>query len=990
MKSFPYQLACAFVCSALGLLSACQQPPEALPVRSLVASGDVTYVCRNPAGEGVPIEDCPDFDHGENELYALVTQTLTAEVAGINITRGKVVDVDRTAPGFTFLKIGRKPVDIVTTPGGQVSFVGVAAVGSEGIFAIPTTCIGAPREKSPGVFETPRDLTTWPACSLPSAPGQMAVLVDPPDDEGRMRLSCDSSDRVSDLPEPMSASRECAVDLRKETRVPGRRKLAVALPEFGEIALIDAQTMLDESEPGSFGPCPIERTYPLSVDLPNEPVEQRIPEDLNVPGCTPFTVDYPHQEGPFQSRPAGFALADDGSLFVADRGAPVIHDLDVHDPCDVRERDPLLPLSMLEPNRVVTTTKVAVSPRLTDGSRFLYAIDEYGRSTANVMAFDLTPGQADRTPIVRSGTPFLPFEPADRISFVAPAQDLVFARRDLPIADSVVGEAVVGTRCDPDPSIDTDAPGALYRPNSNRTSGAGPRNLRGVFGFVLLTSGQVGVVDVEDYDEACRRPIYSNNADALDFRGCAGDPQNPEFYTLPDGQDESGQPTVTNEVSCRIVQPHRARAGHFALTSSSAGVGAPSLRSFPRLTFEDRGLPMNDTEEGKKYPKILAVDYPDPTNESETLPAKTYVGTTLYSSIDEDKKLETDPTTSQRGSVVLPWIEPRAYASEERVVVTYEGAIGAERPSGFLKVGEADSDSVEDADARFCDAGVQGARLTQRVGQERFNLSGKALAEFAEQHADYVQVTQDLLPSDDEYWQSGVGASCGGRGYQACEEVFGVVDDSLDLLPGRELRIVSSYQDRLVVEPRNTAGEEAKREQMALLDCCFPTGTSYKIRASDEWVVQGSVTGFRHRVVPTRVDTDNGPIYPCDFDCSPAKRYFEGRAFEVSEDSDLCRSVPVDPTKPGSECIYDSLTSRFAIYRGEEPSERGMTFFYTVAGGFSPLSISLTRNDTSIILPQTLTRVPGFDMLAAVDAQDRGLMLLSLDTLGVIAPSPFY
>jgi hypothetical protein len=136
------------------------------------------------------------------------------------------------------------------------------------------------------------------------------------------------------------------------------------------------------------------------------------------------------------------------------------------------------------------------------------------------------------------------------------------------------------------------------------------------------------------------------------------------------------------------------------------------------------------------------------------------------------------------------------------------------------------------------------------------------------------------------------------------------------------------------------------------------------------------------------VQTDAGVTYPCGFDCSPSKRYFEGRVFEASSRSDVCKGVPVDSDE--SECIYQTLTARFAVYGGTQRTERDMAFVYEIAGGFSPLTISLTRNDTSIILPQTLTRVPGFRMLSAVDAQDRGLMLLSLDTLTVVSPSPFY
>lgn len=982
----------AITLSAVG----CQDSPEPLPIRSLTASGDVSYICMSPSLRGVAMEDCPDFEEKENHLFALVTQTLTAEVAVIDVTRGDVIDVDRSSPGFTFLRVGAKPVDIVSTPGGEVSFVGVAGIGHEGIFALPTTCLGPPQKLSSGEYETPRDLTTWPACSLPTAPGEMAILIDPLDESGAMRLSCDSDERTLDVPEPAAARRrECPVDLRREMRNPGRRKLAVTLPEHGEIVIIDAQRLVDEHEPGTFSPCPIEARHRLRVDLPDAPISQKLPDDLYVPGCTPASVDYPAPTGEFLAKPAGIDVSE-GSMFVADVGAPVIHDLDVRDPCAIRERDPLLPLSLEEPTRTVFTTKVAASPTLTDGRRFLYAIDKFGRSTANVMVFDLTPGQVDRTPLVREGTPYLPFEPADRISFAASAQDIVFSQRDLPIPDAGSGQAVIGERCDPDPELDPDAPGAQYRPSSSESDGASPTNLRGTFGFVLLSSGQVGIIDLEDYDEPCRRPTSTNSSETVDFRGCANDPAEPEYYTLPDGTDEDGQATVTGEVSCRVVQEHRARSARLAVTSSSEGAGAPSLRGFPRLTFEDRGLPLNNTEEGVKYPKLLAVPYPDPDRPGATVPAQTYVGTTLYSSDDPDNRLDTDPRLSERASVVLPWIEPRAYPSSERVTVVYEGTIGGERPSGFLRLagGEAEIDRIDDSDGRFCDAGVQGAELTRQVGEERFGLSGRALDEFSRRHADYVQITQDLLPSDDEYWKSDLGRSCGGgQGYFECERVLGHVDDDDDLtnlLPARELRIVSTFQDHLVVESRNSQTEEERQAQLELLDCCFPSGMSYTVRPSNQWVVTGSASGFRHRVVPTAVQTDAGVSYPCAFDCAPSKRYFDGRVFEVHEDrSDVCDMAVVDALAD-SECIYETLTSRFAVYGGTEPSQRDMTFVYEVTGGFAPLTISLTRNDTSIILPQELARVPGYRLLSAVDAQDRGLMLLSLDTLAVVSPSPFY
>lgn len=189
---------------ALGLGAlGCRKAPEARELTSLRRSGDATFVCVGPGGNGAPLSFCPQGGRANNfgltvgndghTLYSLVTQTLSAEIAVVRVagadtggdSRGKVLDVDPTNPGVTPLRIGEQPTDIVTTPGGLASFVGVAQVGLEGIYAIPTQCITAPDTDEPR-----RDRTTWPACSLSSPPGDMVVLVDKAEESGAPRAHC--------------------------------------------------------------------------------------------------------------------------------------------------------------------------------------------------------------------------------------------------------------------------------------------------------------------------------------------------------------------------------------------------------------------------------------------------------------------------------------------------------------------------------------------------------------------------------------------------------------------------------------------------------------------------------------------------------------------------------------------------------------------------------------------------------------------------------
>src|SRR5260221_3804098 len=215
----------------------CNQTSQAVTLRSLESSGRFSFLCvgtRNPTAplpEYGPrdLDDCPDqspVDGEERHLISMVTQTTRGEVAMVDLTAGGVIDAERTVPGFNFLPIGAQPTSIVSTPGSRATFVGVAEVGKEGIFALPSSCILARREEGPV-----RDLTTWPACRLPSAPGDMAILIDPPGDPAQPDVYRPRCDEPSAKAEPQAGFPACPADLSMETKPAGRRKLAVALPD---------------------------------------------------------------------------------------------------------------------------------------------------------------------------------------------------------------------------------------------------------------------------------------------------------------------------------------------------------------------------------------------------------------------------------------------------------------------------------------------------------------------------------------------------------------------------------------------------------------------------------------------------------------------------------------------------------------------------------------------------------------------------------------
>jgi hypothetical protein len=988
------RLLCLILAAIGALSSGCTETPVSAPLRSLEGSQDVSFVCLGPGGVGRELRECPDFDGLGDHLFALVTQE-KGEVAVIDHQEGIVVDADPSTPGFTFLHIGGDPRDIVSTPGGAATFVGVAEVNREGIFALPSTCIGPPKAGQSG-----RDLTTWPACSLPSAPGSMAILIDPPDSGGSERDRCPGMEALTSREGALTAGGECPADLTTEPGPIGRRKLAVALPELGRIDIFDAQAILNR-DPGSFDPCDrdLEARVPLRVDLPTKAVPQRLPPDLQAPGCVPSEISHGPRTGPFIPQPSGFALGAD-ALYVGDRQAPVIHVLDVGDPCAVSESPlPLLPVSYNDPNRLVTTTEVALSDPTSSGQQFLYALDVNDPDGSSAMVFNVTPGETDRVPLVRPGTDRLP-EPPDRIRFSGTViTSLAFGSRDLTVVDEE-GRAA-NPLCNPDPALPPLDPGAIYRPKADRSAGAAPGKLRGIFAFAALKSGEVMVIDVEDYDAPCRRPTEANSSSIEDFRGCKNDP------AVPDGMFVSdGTPTVTDEVSCRVVQPHLARSASFVLTDEN-GVRAPSLRSLPRFTVPGEANP-----DRSAFPKVLATEYPA-ASRTETVRAEVYVGTEKFSTGGTEadaNRIVIDPTEAEENSLILPWVEPRSYAPTNEQTLVYEGTFS--HRSGPGVTGQITRDGrFLDRNNAFCGSGVQDVARAREWGAELGLTRDQDLDRFAQEHADVVQITANIPAREDTYWQGPDGAACvGGEAYFGCLNLFGQgapdapvlkpCPTALGLEERRELIVREAYQSELVVEPKNADSRQLVTDN---LSCCFPSFVSYRIRAAKQWVLTDGGVRLRHDITAQR--QQNSDKLRCVKDCRPQRRWQKGRAIEIpvgswSPDEDQCDPstgscpacvprpmgpkgavLPVDEDQR-AKCIFESLGARFVVYEGSAPSVRDMCFSWVANGGFTPLAARLTTQTLSVS-PVNMTFVPEIGQLAVVDGSAAGLVFVSLDTIGV-------
>jgi len=308
------------------------------------------------------------------------------------------------------------------------------------------------------------------------------------------------------------------------------------------------------------------------------------------------------------------------------------------------------------------------------------------------------------------------------------------------------------------------------------------------------------------------------------------------------------------------------------------------------------------------------------------------------------------------------------------------------------------------------------------VGRSLGVTDPAALAIFARDHADYVQITAPLLDADEAYWQRGnPGAECGAdlfqgsgdaaqelRGRPLCDQIFGPPQVSSALegtaVSYRDLRIVAASEDHLEVEPRQSVLSSALRRRllMQFASCCFPEPTAFVIRAGNQWLVRGGASGSPHHV---KTDPASGR---CVNDCNPLTQRLGSRVFEIScsencpiDPSDALRRPAaglagpndfvcvvddttdgIDPNEPGSECVFQSLTTRFAIYRGQSPSRRDTTFRWLLSDGFSPFTLSLTSADRLVSTPRALLSLPELGQLLVTDGTAPGLTTVAISSLG--------
>jgi hypothetical protein len=1010
-------LAAVVATSAIGAAQwGCTTQPILEPLRSLERSGAISYVCLDTPlsarGIAKPLTDCTGFAAPDQQtfaeddagaiigphLYAMVTQTSRGEVAVVDMTSqvNPVLDEDPNIPGANFLPIGAEPVDIVSSQGSTATFVGVAETGREGIFALPSTIIRPSDLLDDGGVspETPRPvptLSSWPACALPSAPGAMLLIDDPPNASGAERARCD--EKFGQLP-PAGDNGDLGLEGF------GRPKLVVAMPDMGGIVVIDAQTLLDRA-PGSFDACPVDRWVPLKV-------KDQLPTTLNPPPNPPGQACvWPENQGPayaksYTPRPSGMSYVD-GVLYVADLQAPVIHVLDmtaggtqVATPCDPIEKpqSALLPraLTGFDLTRVPVTKKVSVGPLTSTLKRYAYAIDE---QDASMMVFDLTgsPGMPpSRYPIDRPHPEWDPLTPRDRVRLPSPVADVLVAQHDAAQPLPTTGVAPEGARCDPNPALScvTGASkcdiGSVYRTSPTYDLGAGPLKLRGQFAFAALTNGHVGVVDIEDYDAPCRIPAGLPGNALVPLAGC--DPPYPS-YPLPTPISAGATLISAGEVSCNVVMPNQPRDQVYTAPQQDAGFHQPSIQTVPLL------YDLNGTEITGSGAARMIGTLPNPAV-SSVLPlgAVSVAGSVLpncpmgpapVSCVDDKMTgVSYDEQGAVQNTAFMNLEDPRAQIADQSWVVTFEGQLpGFASHLATVSFKGMPSDGLSDPDARFCDSGVQSQKAVAELlaAYNAQNIDAQSL-----DLADYVQIFTDLPLETDPFWTR-AGESCT---FAECNSTFGTTVTPTTF---RDLPIVEAYQDHvdlllethaLVPQPdKNGKPQPAVREPIDpnLLNCCFPPPVAYNVRVGGQWAVIGSATGFLHHVI---ADPSTGV---CRNSCEgalpdgPLQR-LNARVYPTPKGATSVTDVnPKDPFADGSIYAFINPMFRFAILGA---GARDEVFQFATSGSFQPLLVVLAPDATTLMSPVAVSIVPPLgELLAVVDGGHQGITTVEISSAAV-------
>jgi hypothetical protein len=662
------------------------------------------------------------------------------------------------------------------------------------------------------------------------------------------------------------------------------------------------------------------------------------------------------------------------------------------------------------------------------------------------------PASTVRTPMLRPHPELNPFQPLDRIAFSAPVASVIFVQHDWPLPSQVDNNHYYsGILCNPNPGArpSTDpktwAKGAYYRADqagtieTNGTVEGFPGRLRGIFAFATLSNGNVVAIDVDDWDAPCRRPDPMTPDYITGLLAVPQEPGPPDGgeYRAPStfqGADAGfgGTAAVSLESFFPVSAPHRTRSNFLMENDPNTGNHAPNLVGPPTLT-DVTGASIQTGTMSPGNPLIL------PT----TLPTG-WVDPTTYQNPTQPDPHGRLPLMMASGlpGVRLSLDDPTAHIDQDWTV-TFEGVLpGADQiqtditsDDGYQSLtlstglgGQVDASGPANGlgTPGYCSLGIE----DWSIGQARAEAIEPNNAADA-WTSDYVEITDDLLPSDDPYWGRNdsdcwdPSLSSAQARFNACSTRFGEhgtdagatgVGTLADTYLSRDFPIIHAYDDHIVLgrfgwDPKQSQAEQTTSRVVVGPDasnvpflkiarCCFHNQIGFKVRSGGEWVTVGTNgIGLLHHV---RV-AGNGA---CVLSCDTQDALLNGRLLDTPPvNMANCPTSGGDAGAGQTQSPYDRNDPRamrnpmfsFAmkaacgkVANGAHTlTARDLQWRFSVRGGFDPLSLSITQGANVAVSPRSMFFIEPLSRLAVIDGEQQGLVVFDLYTLN-FAEGPFY
>jgi len=670
---------------------------------------------------GVSLEMCAaNFDNtprnaGAFRLHAVVSQVSRGELAVVDLGRvpgdpAQLTKADPRIPGYTFIPVGAAPTDVVADPMGSAVFV--SSGRDPRIDVLPAAILRGPIDTKAASADPP----PWPHIDFTAdegIPASMAIV--------RSRISSEPEKHTNrlyvTLPDAKGGPKIAVFDLTASAILPARigdiplgapvpvplnLKTAACGPRGASTPWWTAYDTCG-GEPAKVS------TGIVTVDTPTK----FHLAGVNVVGDKMFVADdqapvvhvYDIKGG------AGIEIRQIGVGATTSRLAvsPAVPDeVTLHTSAAI---ETCVARGWVGDGLDHSADSVAIKDSLGGrcrAHRYLYAIDvtnpEAGNGSIAIVDLPVTYALDDKNQIkLKDGVPEeerIDFDGAELVQPMAcdapsfsprrlpvgpfainsgntvPARSIAFVEIDPPRVNGLSAKAV---RCRPfqrtlnNQVIDTHTLGspeyegvpeaeAEARRAIGRSwaSGAGPRRLRGVFGWVALSNGALVVVDLDDYDATCRGPKAAADRGPLFVHSDEAKLSSPEFFG----------DAATGEYFPRAVRRHHPRSLRLFDQNVRPTVGSVIFSRFDAVISND---PTNET--GRLYPHFAV--------------------------------LEARADANSRPPVVLPAPDSPYSLSTETWAVTYEGMLPGFTGAWGTIADEGGKLVLRDSSASYCRRGVE-------------------------------------------------------------------------------------------------------------------------------------------------------------------------------------------------------------------------------------------------------------------------------------------